>query len=130
VLEKGATLRGVAPHTIIPEISKAEFIEAVREQAKGWSQYIYEMRRRPQQAYGILTLCRALYACTFAEQVSKKQAALWAAQALPEWASLIHHALRWRKEYQNEDVDHEATFPETVRFVEFVMGRMRCLRLN
>lgn len=124
VREKGVTLRGVVPQTIIPEISKGEFIEAVREQAKGWSHYIYEMRRRPQQAYGILTLCRALYTCTFAEQVSKKQAALWAAQALPEWTSLIQNALVWREEYRNEEIDHEATFAETVRFVEFMMGRM------
>ncbi len=127
VREKGVTLWGVPPQTIIPEISKAEFIEAVREQAKGWSQYIYDMRRRPQQAYGILTLCRALYACTFAEQVSKKQAALWAAQALPEWAPLIQNALLWRAAYQNEDVDHNATFPETLRFVEFMIARMATL---
>lgn len=130
VRQKGVVLRGVAPQTIIPEISKAEFIEAVREQAEGWAQYIYEMRRRPQQAYGILTLCRALYACTFAEQVSKKQAALWAAQALPEWTSLIQNALLWREEYQNAEVDHNSTFPETVRFVEFMMGRMESIAFN
>lgn len=124
VREKGVPLRGVAPQTIIPEISKGEFIEAVREQAKGWAQYIYDMRRRPQQAYGILTLCRALYACTFAEQVSKKQAALWAAQALPEWTSLIQNALVWREDYRNEEIDHDSTFPETVSFVEFMIGRM------
>jgi predicted nucleotidyltransferase len=124
VREKGVPLAGPSPRTIIPVITKAEFIQAVQEQAKGWEQYIHQMRRRPQQAYGILTLCRALYARTFGEQVSKRQAALWAEQALPEWSPLIHNALTWREAYQDEKVNHEATFPETVRFVHAIIAKI------
>jgi predicted nucleotidyltransferase len=124
VREKGVILAGPSPQTIIPVITRAEFIQAVQEQAKGWEQYIHQMRRRPQQAYGILTLCRALYACTFGEQVSKRQAALWAQQALPEWSSLIKNALVWREAYRDEEVDHEATFPETLRFVHAIIAKI------
>jgi predicted nucleotidyltransferase len=127
VREKGVTLFGPAPDTLIPPISKAEFIEAVREQAKGWEHYIHQMRRRAAQAYGILTLCRALYACTFGEQVSKRHAALWAAEALPEWSEVIRNALVWREIYRDEEGDHEATFPQTLSFVEFMIARMATL---
>ena len=55
-----------------------------------------------------------------AKQVSKKQAALWAQQALPQWAKLIQHALLWRENWRNEQVNNEATLAETKRFVNFV----------
>ena len=58
------------------------------------------------------------------KQVSKKQAALWAQTCFPQWASLIQMALVWRAAWRDETVDHEATFPETVRFVHFVIDQI------
>lgn len=125
VRRKGAVLFGAPPETIIPPISEAEFMAAVRTQAKGWGVYIHQMRRRAAQAYGILTLCRALYASTFGEQISKRQAAEWAIGALPDWAELIRNALLWRESHRHVPDDDESTFPETLRFVHFIMGEMR-----
>lgn len=123
VREKGITLFGPSPKTIIEPISKDEFIHSVKANAKAWRLWINDMHNRKSQAYAILTLCRALYAYKNGEQVSKKQAALWAEQELPEWSSLIQNALLWREAWRDENVDHDATFPETLRFVHFVISQ-------
>jgi hypothetical protein len=120
VREMGIALCGPSPKTIIEPISKDEFIQTIKGHAKAWSEWIHDMHGRRSQAYAILTMCRALYTCKNGEQVSKKKAALWAQQELPQWSQLIQHALRWREDWRNEQVDHEATFAETKRFVDFV----------
>jgi hypothetical protein len=125
VREYGQTLFGPPPAAIIEAISKEEFIQAVQRHAKRWPQYAKSTRHsRPAQAYAILTICRALYTCRNGEQASKKHAAAWAANELPQWSHLIHDALAWREDYRNKEVDNEATYPETVRFVNFVAGQI------
>lgn len=81
------------------------------------------MHDRKSQAYAFLTMCQALYTLTYGEQVSKKQAALWAAKEFPEWASLIENALLRREAWRDENVDHAATFQDTLRFVRFAIGQ-------
>jgi predicted nucleotidyltransferase len=124
VQEKGVTLFGPSPKTFIDPISQAEFIHAVQEHAKQWEEWIHHLpKRRPSQAYTILTMCRALYTLKYGEHVSKKQAAVWAEKEFPEWASLIENALLWREAWRDEDVDHETTFPDTLRFVHFAISQ-------
>jgi len=124
VREKGVTLFGPSPKSIIEPISKEEFIESVKDHTKSWGEWINDMHTRPDQAYAILTLCRALYSYTYGEQVSKKKAAEWAQTALPEWSSLIQNALIWRDDKREEQVDHNATYPLTARFVHFIIDRI------
>ena len=69
-------------------------------------------------------MCRALYTIKNGEQASKVQAASWAQNELPEWSYLINNALVWRRTWREIDVDHEATFPETQRFVNLVIDRV------
>jgi predicted nucleotidyltransferase len=126
VQEKGLTLYGPAPTSIIAPISKEEFIQWVRVQAEEWREYIiHALHSRPYQAYSILTMCRALYASRTGRQVSKKQAALWTQQHFPEWAAQIEKALKWREDHRNKQIDHEATYPETVRFVTAVIDYIK-----
>jgi predicted nucleotidyltransferase len=121
VQEKGLTLFGPPPQSVIEPISKAEYLQAVREQAGEWREYITRARQsRPYQGYAILTMCRALYAFKNGEQVSKKQAALWAQKELPEWAGLIQNAFMWREDSRNTQIDQTVTYPETAEFVNFV----------
>jgi L-rhamnose mutarotase len=124
VREKGLTLFGPPPQAIIEPISKDEFIQIVKEHVSAWREWIDQAQHRGFQAYAILTMCRALYTCTHGEQVSKRQAALWAAHELPEWSSTIHNALVWRLASTEEGVDDEATFPATRRFVHFMIDRI------
>src|SRR5262249_17679020 len=86
IREKGVALFGPTPGTLIEPISKQEFLQAVQEQAQDWREWVYHMQLRPAQAYAILTLCRALYACEHGQQASKQQAAQWAQARFPEWA--------------------------------------------
>lgn len=122
--EKGVALFGPPPKELIEPISKEAFLHYVRVQAEEWRPYIYSVSERCGQAYAILTMCRALYAYENAEQASKKEAARWAEARLPQWATLIRQAIVWRDEWRDKDVDHEATFPETVRFVHFVIDEI------
>ena len=124
VRENGRALLGPDPKTLIEPISKEEFIHAVQIQTKDWSEWVYHMHTRKSQAYAILTMCRALYASTHGEQVSKRQAAVWAEQELPEWSQVIKQALVWREAWRDEAVDHDATFPETQRFVQFIVDKV------
>lgn len=124
VQEKGVTLFGPPPTAVIDPISKEEFLQTVQVHAQSWSEWVHQMERRPSQAYAILTMCRALYACKNGEQVSKKQAALWAQVRYPQWATLIQEALIWRAGRQEEAVDHKATFPKTVNFVHFAIDQI------
>ena len=45
-------------------------------------------------------------------------------EEFPEWASLIENALLWREAWRDENVDHDATFPDTLRFIHFAI--MEC----
>ncbi|HUX86436.1 MAG TPA: aminoglycoside adenylyltransferase domain-containing protein, partial [Chloroflexota bacterium] len=80
---------------------------------------------RNAQVYATLTMCRALYTVRNGDFVSKRQAALWAAREMPEWRSLIENALRaWREDWYNDQMDHQATLPDTRRFVNAVIDRI------
>jgi hypothetical protein len=124
VQEQGRTLFGPAPATLIDPISKQEFIRTVKQHVARWGEWIYDSHSRPSQAYAILTMCRALYTCTHGVQVSKRKAAEWAAQQLPQWSGLIKSALLWRAAWRDDTVDHAATFPETLRFVQFMIAQI------
>jgi predicted nucleotidyltransferase len=125
VRERGVALFGPSPEIIIEPIAKEEFIRAVAHQAREWRDWIERARTLPGLAYGILTMCRALYAYKYGEQASKKQAALWAQKELPEWASLIGNALAWRKAWRDDVEIPEATFVETRKFVRSVIDRIQ-----
>lgn len=121
VREKGVTLFGPPPETLIEPISKAAFLQTVQEHVGAWREWIQPMRSRKAQAYAILTLCRALYSMKHGTQTSKKRAGLWAQQAFPRWASLIQNALIWYETPYDDNPDSEATFPETLSFVYFAI---------
>jgi Domain of unknown function (DUF4111)/Nucleotidyltransferase domain len=124
VREAGATLYGPPPDTLIPKISRSEFVEVVREHAEWWKEQVYEMRTPGAQSYAVLTVCRALYTYTLGRQASKKQAALWAKAYLPQWTPLIQQSLDWLSERGEDETGDEAGFQETVRFVHDVAERI------
>lgn len=124
VREHSVTLCGPSPQTLIPPISKAEFLRASREHAMYWTEWIEQPRDGHWQSYAILTLCRALYAAKNGEQASKKQAARWTQEQFPQWTSLIQKALVWRAARQIEESAIAATFPETAKFIHFAVGRI------
>jgi len=125
VQEYGVPFFGPSPKTLIEPIGKEEFLQAVKEHAIKWREYVSAtLHARAFQAYAILTLCRALYTVKNGEQVSKQKAAAWAQQELPEWATLIQNALAWRKDFKNKNINNEETYPVTEQFVNFVISKI------
>jgi Domain of unknown function (DUF4111)/Nucleotidyltransferase domain len=124
VRQVGFALYGPPPEALIPDISQTEFVEAVRAQAGAWKEWVYRMRTPGAQSYAVLTLCRALYTHAHGGQASKKQAALWAAERLPEWEPLIQRSVLWMSERPRDEPDDEEGLAETVRFVHDVAGRI------
>ncbi|HEX5911963.1 MAG TPA: aminoglycoside adenylyltransferase domain-containing protein [Rubrobacter sp.] len=124
VREVGVTLCGPPPRAVIPKISQSEFVEAVREQAEAWKEWVFKMSTPGAQSYAVLTLCRALYTHTHGRQASKKQAALWARSYLPQWAPLIEQSSHWLGESQDKGAGNKAGLQETVCFVHDVACRI------
>jgi hypothetical protein len=124
IRESGVALFGLPPKAVIPPIFRDEFVEAVRRYAREVSERVKHEINRRSQAYTILTLCRALHVHRTGKQASKREAALWAQEELPEWSRLIQRALTWRQAWREEDIDHAATYSETTRFVKFVCDRI------
>ncbi|MBK8050629.1 MAG: DUF4111 domain-containing protein [Anaerolineales bacterium] len=123
VQERGLALYGRPPRAVIDHIAVAEYQAVVRDHLAGWGEWVEEMQTRKQQAYTILTLCRAMAALETGEQLSKRQAALWAAQQAPEWADTILTALDWRTGDEETGALAAASMARTVDFVAYVRER-------
>lgn len=119
VREHGVTLFGPPPKDLIEDISREEFLDAVRESLAGWLGSMSPSATRGPQRYAVLTICRSLYALRYGRVTSKRQAALWAEQELPEWVPVISRALA----STNDDPASEADHRETVRFIEFAQAQ-------
>ncbi len=120
IREKSITIFGPDPKEVIDPISKDEFIQNVKAHTEAWGDWVKNMKSKYAQAYAILTMCRALYACKNGDQVSKINAAEWTIKELPEYKSLIQNALVWREnEKKNKEEDWE-NYPNTEKFVNFV----------
>ena len=123
--QKGVALHGPPSSAFVDPISDDELVRAARDSALLWRGWVTKARRRNAQVYAVLTACRALYTSSQGDFVSKRRAGLWAAAAMPEWAALIHEALRiWREDWYAERPDDEAMRSETVRFVNDVADRI------
>lgn len=123
VQENGRTLYGPSARTVIPEITKEEFIEAVKR-------YTGEILGRTpndrwSQAYYALTMCRALYSCQTGARISKQEAAQWAQEKFPEWKELISQALEVRLSMKKDQyINKNQIWEEASRFVKFMSDQV------
>ncbi|WP_133162045.1 aminoglycoside adenylyltransferase domain-containing protein [Deinococcus aerius] len=119
VRERGVTLLGPDPKTLIEPITPSELRTAVREQLRWWAALPDRpnwLRRRSYQAFAVETMCRAHLTLRTGELPSKPQAVAWALGALPEeWRPLIERSRLWRED-ETPDPD---TLPEVMRFVRW-----------
>jgi hypothetical protein len=125
VRETGVALFGPLVETLIGPMSREEFLACVRGYVEEWGGRIRGARERKEQAYAILSMCRALYLHKTGEQASKRQAALWAQREMPQWSGLIGSALAWRQAWRDEDTGDAAAHAEAIRFVDFVRERIQ-----
>lgn len=78
---------------------------------------------RYNQAYAILTLCRALYTLINEEQVSKLAAARWTINFLPEYRNIISNALIWRHERNSSVQNPFETYVLAEKLVDDIVDR-------
>jgi hypothetical protein len=69
-------------------------------------------RAKGDQAYVILTVCRGLRTIRTGEYVSKREAARWASELLPQHGDLIREALVWREHSRRDDSLENGTATE------------------
>jgi predicted nucleotidyltransferase len=124
VREQSVALFGPPAEALIAPITREEFAACIRDYVVEVGDRTTELSDRKHQAYAILTMCRALHLHRTGERASKKQAALWAQEELPQWSGLIQSALTWREASREQRVDHAATGAETIRFVNFVRDQI------
>lgn len=120
VRQDGVALFGPPAEALIAPITREEFAVCVRDYVVELGDRVIGFLDRKHQAYAILTMCRALRLHRTGERASKRQAALWAQEELPQWSGLIQSALTWREVGREQQVHHAATRAETIRFVSFV----------
>ena len=124
--ERGITLRGPAPQTLIDPVSPEELRQASLESLHGWAtQFLNDpapISNRGYQSYTVLTLCRILYTLKHGAVVSKPVAARWVQERTGErWTPLIErawvgrHNPQWKA--QAEDVDG------TLDLIRYALGR-------
>ncbi len=119
--EEGVALLGPPAVSLVPPISREEYREAVREHMLAWPEWVGGLATRGNQAYAILTMCRGLRTWRTGDHVSKREAALWACDVLPEHAQQIRDALIWREQSRVEPrVDAAATRDAARGFVKDV----------
>lgn len=93
--EVGEAMYGPPAKTVVPPISHEGYVHAVREHLVDWPDSVDGLGQG-SQAYAVLTLCRGLRTLRTGEYVSKREAARWGAEVMPEHAQLIRDALAWR----------------------------------
>jgi predicted nucleotidyltransferase len=119
VRERGVTLLGPDPKTLIDLVSTEEIRAAVASElririvdwagstgpAPGW------LRHRGAQVFEVETVCRALHTLATGELRTKAEAIAWAREMLPsEWQPVI----AWSQTYRG-DLTHDETQIEEIR---------------
>lgn len=113
----GVALWGPPPATFVPPIAMEEYVEAVRQHLLGW-RWTDDRAGHRSQAYAILTMCRGLRTIRSGELVSKREAARWGCETMPEHADLIEAAIVWRAQPRWEpEADGAETIDATLVFI-------------
>lgn len=127
IRERGVTLAGPPPATLIDPVSPNELRATVRTILTDfWLRHTEGpepewLRSRHYQAFAILTMCRALYTLEYGTVPSKPVAARWAQETLPSpWPTLIARALRWRSDHAPDEMT------DMLAFIRYTVARVMC----
>lgn len=124
VRETGMILYGPDPGSVIPPISRAEFLAAVARYADEVRQRDLRSMTPSDRAYSVLTMCRAWQTLATGTPCSKQEAASWARQRLPEWAWLVDAALTCRLSRGSIGFDDERIFIAAETFAQRIAAEI------
>jgi predicted nucleotidyltransferase len=124
--ERGITLVGPPPHTLIDPVSPTDLRQAMLSSFPGWATPILreptQITHRGYQCYLVLTLCRVLYTLHHGAVVSKPVAARWAQHTLEaRWAPLVERAWAARHDAGSEPSPDEVS--GTLEFIRYALER-------
>ena len=131
--ERGITITGPDPETLIDPISPDELREAMLPTLKGWATRILNnpnvMSSRGYQSYIVLTLCRILYTLQFGDVVSKPKAASWVKGAVSEkWKALIDRA--WIGRHDNPQLTPDVDdIDQTLDFIRYTLEHSQLINI-
>ena len=132
VREKGVSLAGPPPQTLVPPISRRLLREEIFETLVNWGQKILDdpapFNNRFYQGYIVLNYCRMLHDLHRGYPGSKREGAEWAKSVLdPSWSDLIDGAWDSRPDPAQKvrQPPDPKDFERTLKFVEFIMNESR-----
>src|SRR5688572_25625756 len=122
--ERGITLVGPAPQTLIDPVLPNDLRQAMLSILHGWATQILnhpnKINSRGYQSYVVLSLCRILYTLQLGDVVSKPVAAQWAKETLGDpWVSLIERA--WIGRHHPEASAELEDINGTLDFIRFTL---------
>ena len=126
VRERGVTMVGPDPKTLIEPVSPAEMRKAaydeLRERLQHWGDGSWprtELLHRGAQGYEVETTCRALFTIETGALHSKREAIDWALRKLPqEWRPL----LEWSQQIRKDRTPDDARIDEVLRFLQWAVA--------
>jgi hypothetical protein len=117
VQETGVVLFGPPAGSLIPPVAWPEFVAASVRYAGAIASERLDDFSPGYLAYTVLTMCRVQRTIESGSHGSKEDAAAWARERDPEWASLVDAALRARMSGRAVGFDDPVTRSEAVRFI-------------
>lgn len=124
--ERGITLVGPPPQTLIDPILPDDLRQAMRTILHGWATQILNDRNRLNtrgyQSFTVLSLCRILYTLQFGDIVSKRKAARWVKETTGEkWSALIDQT--WIGRHHPQEVASPDEINQTLDLIRYVRER-------
>jgi predicted nucleotidyltransferase len=132
--ERGITLFGPDPETLIDPISPNDLRRAMLPILHGWVTQILNdpneiISRGYPSSYIVLTLCRILYTLQFGDVVSKPEAARWAKETVSEkWKAFVDRAWVGRHHYQPLTPDTD-DMNQTLDFIRYALERSQQVKI-
>jgi hypothetical protein len=123
--KQGLVISGPPPKTLISAITKEDLDHSLKGLMRMWRDWTNDPDphlTHSQQAYPVMTMCRALRAYRTGEFVSKSDAVQWAAKEVPEWSGLILESVKWRDEPNGDYGNPVDSYPRTLAFTRYVTG--------
>ncbi len=124
----GVALFGPPVTELVPEITRAEFRDAVAGHMRGFAARLGDDASPGSQAYAVLTMFRGLHSLREDSDVSKLVAAKWAALYYPQWAPLIQRCLVLRShQWDAKQADGAETLAEARACVAAIAAEAEAL---
>jgi hypothetical protein len=128
VRERGVTVLGPDPKTLIDPIEPTEIRGAVRDELRqrlqhwmdgSWARS--EIAHRGAQAFEVETVCRALYTLASGELPTKPQAIVWGRDNLPE---RLHTLIEWAQAHRGDRTQDATMIPEVMGFLRWAVSQV------